>query len=34
MSWKEQQKANAISNNMDKEGGQIIHKEQAIKNQE
>jgi hypothetical protein len=31
--WKEEQKANAISNNVDKDGGQVIHEEQAIRNQ-
>jgi hypothetical protein len=34
MSWKEEQKANAISNNVKKDGGQIIHEEQAIRNHE
>jgi hypothetical protein len=33
MGWKEEQKANAISNNVDKDGGQIIHEEQGIRNQ-
>jgi hypothetical protein len=34
MSWKEKQKGNAISNNVDKKSGQIINKQEAIKNQE
>jgi hypothetical protein len=34
MSRKEEQKVNAISNNVEMDGGQIIHEEQATRNQE
>jgi hypothetical protein len=36
LNWKEEQKledANTISNNLDKDSGQITHKEQAIRDQ-
>jgi hypothetical protein len=37
MSWKEEQKlegANTVINNVDKDGGQIIHEEQTDRDQE
>jgi len=37
MNWKEEQKlegTNTESNNVDKDGGQVIHEEQANRNQE